>query len=530
MPQDRLTSEQERVGRTQPAAAALVRPLSRRYLFVLLGVAALVIVDQAIIQPSLIGLNLYAPTINLAGRQRMLSQKISKESLALAVHMTAKQAAPEFLAVRRAELRSSIQQWTVAHRALTQGDSALGIEPLESPALRAEMQQLTPAFHSIVTAAGKIAEPDSADSDRSHQLSIILANDPKFLAGMERVVALLTQSARERVSFLRAGGLAAMVTILGLITVVYFIVLRPAATVIRGQIAALDAAREKLEVRVAARTHALSATNAALALEIAERHAAEARMRDLADQLAHASRVTALGQLATGLAHEINQPLASIASYADTAELLLENREPDLIRSRQAIVQIRQAALRGGNIVRRMRNFVRRGTVQAQTIEINELVREVCDLCRPQLDQAGVNLSVEMTPEAVVASADPLEVQQVLVNLLQNAAQSVQTCPRELRSVALRTRVVVNEVWVEIADSGPGFIGQSAEECFAAFFSTKPDGLGLGLAVCRTLLARYQGRIWAEDTVGAGATLVFSLPLQSTHDVKPSDAGHCVCG
>jgi C4-dicarboxylate-specific signal transduction histidine kinase len=240
--------------------------------------------------------------------------------------------------------------------------------------------------------------------------------------------------------------------------------------------------------------------------------------------------VTALGQLATGLAHEINQPLASIASYADTAELLLESREPDLAQTREALAQIRQAALRGGAIVRRMRNFVRRGTVQSVPIEINAVIREVCDLCRPQLDQAEVSLSIDLSPGPLATSADPLEIQQVLVNLLQNAAQSVQASSREQRKVAVRTRIVADEVWVEIADTGPGFTDRSAEECFAAFYTTKPEGLGLGLAVCRTLLARYQGRIWAEDAAGAGATLVFSLPLQSTHDVKPSDASHCVCG
>jgi two-component system sensor kinase FixL len=292
----------------------------------------------------------------------------------------------------------------------------------------------------------------------------------------------------------------------------------------------LDAAHNELEARVAARTNALSIANAALALEIAERHRAESRARELADQFAHASRVTALGQLATGLAHVINQPLAIIASYADTADLLLANPNPQIIAARDAIVQIRTAALRGGTIVRRMRNFVKRGDVRPQPIEINELVREVRDLCRPQLDQAGAALSLELHPGSIVAAADPLEIQQVLVNLVQNAAQAVQERPREHRQIVIRTRSVEGEVWSEVADSGPGFVGHSAEECFSAFYSTKGDGLGLGLAVCRTLLARYQGRIWAKDTAAAGATIVFSLPMQSTHDVKPSDTSHCVCG
>lgn len=527
MPEDRLTIEHVP---TVPLGSrtALVRPLELRYLWVLLSVAALVVIDQAIIQPSLVDLNVYAPAINLAGRQRMLSQKISKEALVLA--QASRSAATDSLPQRRGELLSCVRQWRTAHHTLMNGDAAASIEPLASPLVRSKMLEVSTPLNAVATAAVAIADPSTSEDERGRQLAVILAGETRYLAAMEQIVALLADDARKQINFLHACGLAAMLAILGLMAGVYFIVLRPATSVIHEQIAALDAARDELEARVAVRTHALSVANAALALEIAERHEAESRTRELAAQLAHASRVTALGQLATGLAHEINQPLASIASYADTADLLLENAAPQLAEARHAIVQIRAAALRGGKIVRRMRNFVKRGEIQLQPVEINELVRDVCELCRPQLDQAGAKLSVELQSGPIVAEADPLEIQQVLVNLVQNAAQAVQESPRERRTIVIRTRRVEAEVWLEIADSGPGFVGRSAEECFAAFYSTKSDGLGLGLAVCRTLLARYQGRIWAEDAAEAGATIVFSLPMQSTHDVKPSDAGHCLCG
>jgi signal transduction histidine kinase len=534
MSEDRLTIEFP-TAPLRPATAAFVRPLELRYLGVLLSVALLVVVDQAIIQPSLVDLNLYAPAINLAGRQRMLSQKISKGSLVMASQAAQNSDSREsntaqLLIQRRAALRSDVQQWRAAHETLMQGDATTGIEPLASPQVRGKMLAVSSRLDSIAAAAESIADPTTTDDERQRRLGIVLTDEPKFLSGMEQVVTLLAEDSREQVNFLRACGLAAMLTILGLIAGVYFVALRPATRLIRKQIAALDAAHNELEARVVARTNALSIANAALTLEIAERHRAESRTRELADQFAHASRVTALGQLATGLAHEINQPLASIASYADTADLLLANPIPQIVAARDAIVQIRTAALRGGTIVRRMRNFVKRGEVRPQPIEINELVREVRDLCRPQLDQAGAALSLEFHPGSIVAAADPLEIQQVLVNLVQNAAQAVQERPREHRQIVIRTRSVEGEVWLEVADSGPGFVGHSAEECFSAFYSTKGDGLGLGLAVCRTLLARYQGRIWAEDTAAAGATIVFSLPMQSTHDVKPSDTGHCVCG
>lgn len=584
-------------GGPHSSAHALVRLLSRRYLLVLVAVAVLVIVDQAIIQPSLMRLNIYAPAINVAGRQRMLSQKVTKASLALAAQVGEAQHA-----ARRAELSEALRQWTAAHRGLLAGDPQLGLEPIEEPRTVAALRALEPSLDAIRRAAEQLArgdaiEPAAADAssagaaaqeDTASQegtaadhaisaghhaegdtaaagditqskppatmaddtadataacLASILDEETRFLRGMEQVVAMLEASSRRQVAFLRSCGLAVMVIVLGLLVAVYFFVLDPATRLIRQQIGELAEresrhrllahmlaeARDELESRVAARTAELSTANAALERKIAERQAAVSRMRELSGQLAHASRVTALGQLATGLAHEINQPLATVTNYADTAELLLEREPVDVEQLRRVAAESKQAALRAGAIVRRMRQFVRRGTGPSSRVEVSDLVREVSELCRPQLDEASVQLRLETATQPTTVEADALEIQQVLVNLVQNAVQALADCPRARRCVRLRTHVDAGDVYVEVADTGPGFSGPGAQEAFAPFFTTKPDGLGMGLAISRTILERYQGRLWGRNRPEGGALVGFSLPLATAHDAQRSNHADCIC-
>ena len=418
---------------------ALVRLLSRRYLMALLAVALLVVVDEAILQPQLVRLNFYAPAINVAGRQRMLSQKIAKNALALATHT-----GPKERAARREQLLVAVDEWSSAHQGLLEGSQALGLDPIADDHIASALLALEPKLDAIQSAAAQIADAAASAEVRTDPatraaLDTVLADEPPYLAGMERVVGMLEASAGRQVDFLRWCGVAAMVAVLGLLVGVYFVVLQPALNLIRRQIAKLSQsesrhrvmaellgeARDELESRVAQRTSELVEANRALQHEIAERKAAEKRMRELSAGLAHASRVTALGQLATGLAHEINQPLASITNYADVLELSADAGSLDPVQTRYTIAQLKRAALRAGQIVRRMRNFVRPGTGQGTLVDLNDLVREVCDLCRPQLERADVQLATCLSADAMSVVAEPLEIQQVLVNLVQNSTQAV---------------------------------------------------------------------------------------------------------
>ncbi len=527
---------------TPASPLLLVRSLSRRYLFVLLAVALLVTVDQALIQPRLVLLNFYAPAINIAGRQRMLSQNITKQVLALATRSSDDEAR-----VRCGQLLVAIEEWTTAHQGLLQGSPALGLEPVADARIAAALRMLEPKQEAIQSAATLIAAPpDSSEVSSSAiaaALETVLSEEPLYLAGMERVVGMLEKSAGRQVDYLRLGGVAAMLAVFGLLVGLYFAVLRPALNLIRRQIGSLaDSesrhrilaelladARDKLEARVEERTSELVATNRALKHEIAERKEIEKRMRELSVELAHASRVTALGQLATGLAHEINQPLASITNYADVLELSIGNGMLDVGQTRSTVAQLKQAALRAGRIVRRMRNFMRPASGNGVVLELNEVVREVCDLCRPQVEQADVRLSTDLAEGTTFVKAEALEIQQVLVNLVQNAAQAMGACPRARREINIRTYVASESATVEVADTGPGFPGKSAEDAFAPFFSTKPEGLGMGLAISRAILERYQGRLWGHNRDTGGAIVGFCLPLVVTNESQTCSPADCIC-
>jgi two-component system, LuxR family, sensor kinase FixL len=533
-------NHQHPTSHSQAWARSLVRPLSRRYLLVLASVAALIVVDQAILQPLLVQLNFYAPVINLAGRQRMLSQKVTKEVLALVAtdDIDARNS-------RRNELLYAIEQWTAAHRALLDGDRTRGVQPV-GLSIVAAMHQVEPAFAAIRTSASEIAADRalSGVAGSSPSVAVILDQEPVYLRGMETVVAMLEDSAKVRVAWLRGCGMIAMMAVIMLLAGVYFLVLQPAADLIRGQVEELAAsdtrhrllagllgeARNTLELRVAERTSELIAANIALEREMAERQAVELHMRELSIELAHASRVTALGQLATGLAHEINQPLATVANCAGTLELALESAGSTDEDRRQLVAQIKHAARRAGAIVRRMRNFVRRGDAQVSHVDLNDLVREVSELYRPELRDAEVQLTLDLGPQPVLVSADAIQIQQVLVNLIHNAIQAMASSPTPHRGLHISTSVGLLEVDVAVADSGPGLPPEIIENCFQPFFSTKPEGLGMGLAISRFIIELHQGRIWSENRESGGAVVGFSLPILHTHDTNREQHTHSVCG
>jgi C4-dicarboxylate-specific signal transduction histidine kinase len=523
---------------SQARADSTVRPLARRYVLVLASVAALVALDQAILQPHLVQLNFSAPVINLAGRQRMLSQKLSKEALALQVADDA-----ELRDERREDLRRSLAQWTSAHRALLEGDADRGVQPVDSQVADA-MRGIEPAFSAMQSAVAEIL----ADRDPARSASAaarILELEPVYLRGMEQVVAMLERAAGRQVAWLRACGVAAMLAIIALLSGVYFVVLRPATLLIRTQVeqlvasdtrhrqlaAMLSDTRDTLEQRVAARTSELHAANLALEREMAERQAAQVRMQALSTELAHASRVTALGQLATGLAHEINQPLATVANCAGTLELILDRATPGEQQQKRLLVErIQQAALRAGAIVRRMRNFVRRGEFQALPVDLNVLVEEVCELCRMELRDSDVQLTLDLAPAPAMAAADGVQIQQVLVNLIHNAIQAMSGSAAAERKLLIRTQLAAGEVSVSVCDTGPGLSSEIIDHCFAAFHSSKREGLGLGLAISRSIIEHHQGRIWTENRECGGAVVGFNLPRLNTDDIGSQQRAHCICG
>ena len=482
-------------------AETLVRLLAWRYLLVLSLIAALMLVDQAIIQPLLVRMDSYAPVINLAGRQRMLSQKLAKASLAVDAATDAARQEQ-----RRRELEKALAELIEAHDALRYGSEKLATPRIDSTELVREWLALERDFTAIVAAARQIIDGTGGDSSAA----AILNHEAPFLERMERIVGLFELAAAQELTRLRVCSLAIAAAVVSLLVVLGWLVIRPATQAIRQQV-------DELELQVAQRTADLAGMVASLQREVAERKLAETRGQRLAAQLAHADRVASMGHLAIGLAHELNQPLAAIANYAGASEVVVAKRSPDDDHHRlnEYLQHIGAAALRAGQIVHRIRKFVARSSADssiAAEVDLATLVQEVLDLCQFEIRRADVTTTIELGARPATVRVDAIQIQQVLVNLVQNALQSMQAFRAHTR--LLEIRLEADDDWAEVSvlDNGAGFNADDLEAPFAAFHTTKPDGLGVGLSICRTIIDAHEGAIVIKPTA-VGAHVAFRLPI-----------------
>jgi C4-dicarboxylate-specific signal transduction histidine kinase len=230
-----------------------------------------------------------------------------------------------------------------------------------------------------------------------------------------------------------------------------------------------------------------------------------------------------LGRLAAGLAHELNQPLGAIANYAEACDATLAAPwEEDVPGRLQGYLrQLQQASLRAGAIIRRIRNFVRPGIGNVAQVDMTALVAEVIDLCRCEAARVEVELALDLPSDEVVVTADPIQIQQVLVNLVQNALQAMASAPPQRGRLAIRMVTANDRVQVDVIDGGPGFADANPEVLFAPFHTTKPDGLGIGLSICRSIIEQHQGTIWAESLPLKGAQFSIVLPLAAENAPQP---------
>jgi signal transduction histidine kinase len=232
------------------------------------------------------------------------------------------------------------------------------------------------------------------------------------------------------------------------------------------------------------------------------------------NQLTHLSRVTSLGELSGSIAHEVSQPLTAILSNAQAAQLLLARSEPDLNEVRDILRDIVADDQRAGEIIRRLRLLLKRGEVHFQQLSANELVEDVLKLLRSELIDRGVTARSVLASNLPVLQADRVGLQQVLINLLTNACDAMADMPSEARALTIRTGLDGNDfVLISVCDTGPGIAEGKLEQVFEPFFSSKVNGMGLGLSVCRTIISAHGGRLWAEHNSGRGATFHLLLPL-----------------
>jgi C4-dicarboxylate-specific signal transduction histidine kinase len=254
---------------------------------------------------------------------------------------------------------------------------------------------------------------------------------------------------------------------------------------------------------------------------------AELQISQQRSQLAHLSRVNTLGELSGSIAHELNQPLTAILGNAQAAELYLAQPQPDLKEVRAILKDIVADDRRAGDIIQRLRLLLKRGEVQLQPISANELVQEVMTLMRSDLISRGVTAKSELTPNLSPIQADRVSIQQVLINLLTNACDAMANTPSDDRRLTLCTQLEGDEfVLISVADNGSGVADGKLEEVFEPFFTDKPNGMGLGLSVCRTIITAHGGKLWAVNNPIRGATFYFTLPvITARHRDVRSGAG-----
>ncbi len=251
-----------------------------------------------------------------------------------------------------------------------------------------------------------------------------------------------------------------------------------------------------------------------VSLDITERKLAEVEAQQQRLELAHLSRVTMLGELSGSMAHELNQPLTAILSNAQAAQRFLAHDPVDLDEVREILVDIVEQDNRAGEIIRRLRLFLKKGEVQQQPLDINEVVEEVLKLIRSDLVNQGVATHTALAPALPTVNGDRVQLQQVLLNLVMNACDAVNGNAPAERRVIVRTESSGGEgVRVSVSDLGAGIASSHLEQVFEPFFTTKVHGLGLGLSVCRTIITAHGGKLWAANNPDRGASFHFTLPV-----------------
>lgn len=239
---------------------------------------------------------------------------------------------------------------------------------------------------------------------------------------------------------------------------------------------------------------------------------ARALLQERQALLAHASRVNAMGELASGIAHELTQPLTAMLSRSQAALRLAGADKPDIELIREALdVNVREAK-RAGEMLRRMRDYASNRAPEPVTCAINAIVAEIAALTGADLERRGIHLALDLTIETIEANVDPIELEQVLHNLIRNAADAIEGGPTIAPRIEIATLAAGDEARITVRDNGPGITANAFAKLFQPFFTTKAEGMGLGLSLCATLIERVDGRIEAENAPGGGACFTISLP------------------
>jgi PAS domain S-box-containing protein len=245
------------------------------------------------------------------------------------------------------------------------------------------------------------------------------------------------------------------------------------------------------------------------------RRTQEALERSMSE-LAHVARITTLGELASSIAHEVAQPVAAIVTCGEAGLRWLNRPEPDLPEVRQSIEQMIRDARRASDVVRQIRSMAKKRAPVRASVALSELVEQSTGLIRRELQHHDVILTTDLAPGLVLQNADRVQIQQVLINLMMNGIQAMAGRQDSPRTLEVSTRGIDDDqAAITVRDSGPGIQDVDMEKLFSAFYTTKDDGMGMGLSICRSIVENHGGRIWADSSPAHGASFTFMLPARS---------------
>jgi two-component system sensor kinase FixL len=248
--------------------------------------------------------------------------------------------------------------------------------------------------------------------------------------------------------------------------------------------------------------------------DITDRKRAELEALHQRRELAHLTRVAMMGELSASLAHELNQPLTAILSNAEAAEQLLTDDSPDLDEVRAIIADIITDDQRAGDVIHRLRGLLKKGEFERLPLDLNPMIQEVARLLHSDIILRHMELTLDLDPDLPLVCGDRVQLQQVALNLMVNGLDAMAEGPLDDRALVVRTQCHDSQmIRIAVEDRGSGLQEANIGRIFSPFYTTKPDGMGMGLSICRSIVEAHGGRLWAANNPERGATFSFTLPI-----------------